>query len=114
MAAIVYISSLRHLLAVLAYCALSGIIVYGLQRATFAVVSYLMLAFGVVGSLVSVALNTFAPSLTRHLVSGIADRIMVGMAYGGPLVLPVVEYAIYILAALALSLVSFHKKEMEF
>jgi len=106
--------SVKYLLASIAFAALSGIVVYGLQRSTFAIVSFLLLAFGVVGSLVSVALNTFAPSLTRHLMSGISDAILLGLLGGSPLSMPVVEYVIYVLIGLALSVIVFFRKEMEF
>ena len=114
MAAIIYAASLKHLLTAIAFSALSGIVVYGLQRATFAIVAYLLLAFGVVGSLVSIALNTFAPTLTEHLMSGITDRILLCMMSGKSLTGPVIEYIVYVLLALALSIVAFYRKEMEF
>jgi len=114
MAALIFAGSAKYLLAYLAFSALSGIVAYGSQRATFAIVTYLLLAFGVVGTLVSLALNTFAPGLASHLVSGVTDRILVGIVGGGPLALPIAEYAVYVLAAVILSAVVFHRKEMEF
>ena len=110
----IYMASFKHLLTVLAYCALSGIVVYGLQRATFAIVSYILLAFGVISGLVTVALNMFAPSLISHQISGITDRIIVGLISGGTPIMPVVEYIIYTIIAVTLSLIAFNKKEMEF
>ena len=114
MAAAIYAASLKHLLAYLAYSALSGVVVYGLQRATFAIVTFILLAFGVVGSLASLALHTFAPNLVRHLVSGITDRILMGMISEEPLIMPVIEYIFFVLEALVLSQIAFYKKEMEF
>jgi len=113
-AAMIFAISLKHLLTSLAYAALSGIVVYGLQRATFAIVSYLLLAFGVIGSLVSVALNMFAPDLTEYLMQGISNRLLTGVLVGGSLTSPVIEYIIYILVSLALSAAAFFRKEMEF
>ena len=114
MAATIYAISLKYLLVTLAYAALSGIVVYGLQRATFAIVTFLLLAFGVVGSLVSVVLNTFAPGLTGHLVPGVTDRILLGLIGGSSSALPVAEYIAFVLAGLALSATAFYRKEMEF
>ena len=114
MTAMVCAVSLKYLLTALAFAALSGIVVYGLQRTTFALVSYLLLAFGVIGSLVSVALNMYAPSLTEYLMSGLTNRIFLGMMSGGPLALPLFEYVIYVLIGLALSAIAFFRKEMEF
>jgi len=113
-ASVIYSISLKHFLTATAYSALSGIVVYGLQRTTFAIVTYLLLAFGVIGSLVSIALNTFAPGLTGILVSSITDRILYNMANGGPFIMPVAGYIVYIMIGLALSAAVFFKKEMEF
>ncbi|MCL2747716.1 MAG: hypothetical protein FWE59_03560 [Oscillospiraceae bacterium] len=106
--------SVKYLLTALAFAALSGVAVYGIQRATFALVTYILLAFGVVSGLLAVALDTFAPSLKEHLMSGISDRVFLGLINGGPLTLPLVEYAVYVLIALALSALAFYRKEMEF
>ena len=113
-AAMVYAVSLKYLLVTLAYSALSGIVAYGLQRATFAIVTYLLLAFGVVGSLLAVALRTFAPGLAEHLVSAITDGILLGVISGARAAMPVLEYIVYLLAGLALSAIAFNHKEMEF
>jgi len=113
-AATVCVLSLKYLLTSLAFAALSGIVVYGLQRATFAIVTFLLLAFGVVGSLASVALNTFAPNLAVHLMSGITDRILTGILNDGLMATTVAEYIVYVLIVLALSVLAFYRKEMEF
>jgi len=114
MAATIIAVSLKSLLTTIAYAVLSGTVVYGLQRATFAIVSYLLLSFGVIGSLLSVALNTFAPGLLMYLMSSITDAILLGLRSGGPLVLPVIEYIIYVIFGLSLSTIVFFRKEMEF
>ena len=114
MMAMIYAVSLKNLLAVMVYAALSAIVVYGLQRATFAIVTYLLLAFGVIGGLVSVMLNTFAPKLTEYLISGITDKILLGLLTGSPLFMPLVWYMAYVLVSLVLSVVAFYRKEMEF
>jgi len=107
MVAMIFAASLERLLAVLAFGVLSGVVVYGLQRATFAIVSYLLLAFGVIGSLLSLALDSFAPDLVEHLISGITNRIFVGMISGGSIIMPIIEYIISVLVAVALSLIAF-------
>jgi len=113
-AATVFVVSMKYLLMTLAYAALSGIAVYGLQRATFAIVTFLLLAFGVVGSLITAALITFAPDLIKHLVSGVTDRILTGILSGGSAVIPVAGYCAWLLVGLALSAIVFYRKEMEF
>jgi len=114
MMTMIYAASLKHYLSVLAYSALSGLMVYGIQRATFAIVTFMLLAFGVISSLVSVLLNTFAPSLIKHLMPGITDRILLGAISDSPLTLPILEYIIYVAIALTLSAIVFYRKEMEF
>jgi len=112
--AIIYAASLKFLLMTVAFAVLSGIAVYGLQRATFAIVLYILLAFGVVSGLLSAAVKPFAPGIANYLMPGISDRIMAGVIGGGPLFLPVIEYVVYVAAAAALSALAFNKKEMEF
>jgi len=114
MTSVILSVALKHCMTTLAFSALSGIVAYGSQRATFAIVLYLLLSFGVVGSLVTVVLNTFAPKLTGVLVSRITDKIIFGLMNGERLALHFVGYTAYLLTALMLSVVAFNKKEMEF
>jgi hypothetical protein len=108
----VYAISLQYWLLTIAFAALAGIAVYGLQRATFALVAYIVLAFNLVDNLVSVALR--ANFVRENLLSGVAGRILMGVTGGGPLALPMIELAAYVIIAAALSVLAFHKKEMEF
>jgi hypothetical protein len=101
-------------LTTLAFAALSGIAVYGLQRTTFAIVLYILLAFNIIGSLMAVALGMFAPSLTSYLMSGITNRILTDIISGSTPILPFIEYAVYVTVAVVLSVLAFYKKEMEF
>ena len=110
----VYALSLKYLLMTTAFSVLSGIVVYGLQRATFAVVTYILLAFNIVSGLLATALKAFAPSLTGVLISGITDNMMAGVINSKSLMMPIVEYVIYVGLAMALSMIAFTKKEMEF
>jgi len=114
MMTMIYAVSLKYLLTTIAFAALSGIAVYGLQRTTFAIVLYILLAFNVIGSMIAVALKTFAPDLVNYLISGITDRIFAGMINAGSVTLLIVEYIIYVIIAGVLSVLVFYKKEMEF
>jgi len=105
---------LKYLLATIAFSALSGVVVYGTQRTTFSIVLFILLAFGVIGSLVSMLLNTFAPDLVTYLMSGISEQIATGILNGDSLLLPVIKYFVYVVIAVALSVVAFYRKEMEF
>jgi len=115
----VYALALKALLVSLAFAALSGIVAYGLQRTTFAMVLYILLTFNIVSGLIATVLNlefisSFLPNLSDHLMSGISRRMLVGMIGDGSLMLPAVEYIIYVIFAIALSVLAFRKKEMEF
>lgn len=110
----VYGLSVKYWLMTLGFSALCGIIVYGLQRGTFAFVAYVLLAFGMVGGLLTTALKGFAPGLTRFLMSPITDGILSGIINGSPLLPPLLSYLVYLTGAAALSVLAFHKKEMAF
>ena len=115
----VYAVSLKYLLTTLGYSVLSGIAVYGLQRTTFAMVLYILLAFNVIGGLVTVFLvnmlgANLATHITNRLLSGLTDRILTGLASGTSLTAPIIEYVIFIAIAAAVSIMAFNKKEMEF
>jgi hypothetical protein len=110
----VYAISVKYFLITVAFSVLSGIVVYGLQRTTFAIVTYILLAFGIVSGLLTTGLRTFAPGLTRYLMSGISDKIMINIISGGSLTSPITQYVVYVAIVMALSALVFHKKEMEF
>jgi hypothetical protein len=110
----IYALVLQSLLATLGYAALAGVMVYGVQRATFAFVLYILLAFGVVGGLLAAALKMFLPNIGEHMMSGITLRIFASVTGNGTLALPIIEYVVYAAAAATLSAIAFHKKEMEF
>jgi len=115
----VFAVSFKHLLVTLGYSALAGIAVYGLQRATFAMVLYILFAFNIVGGLITVFLVNMvgassAAVIMSRLMAGITDRILAGMTGGGSLLSPVIDYIIYIAAAIVVSVIAFNKKEMEF
>ena len=112
--AVVYAIALKFYLMAVAFAALSGVAVYGAQRATFAVVLFILLAFNIISGLLAAVLNSFAPGLIKFFISGISDRIIAGAAGGGFMIAPVIEYIIYVAAATALSIFIFYKKEMEF
>ncbi|MCL1846897.1 MAG: hypothetical protein FWF91_02905 [Coriobacteriia bacterium] len=112
--ATVYLFALRALLLTLAFAALSGIVVYGLQRGTFAFVLYILLAFNLISSMLTVFVKMFVPLLADYLILGITDRMVTGLLLGGPLLLPCIAYVLYVAVAAALSALAFHKKEMEF
>ena len=117
--ATLYAIATKYLLATIAYAVLTGIAVYGLQRATFAMVTFILLAFNMVGGLVTVFLANIlgaelATPITDRLISGLTDRIFLGLVGSGSLAAPIIEYLAYLTIAAALSVIVFRKKEMEF
>lgn len=111
---IIYAASLKFLLLTVAYAALSGIVVYGFQRTTFAIVVYILFGFYVIRTLLTTVAKLLGLNIQNYLLSGITDRIFSGMVVGGSVVFPILEYLVYIAAAVALSALAFNKKEMEF
>jgi len=111
-AATIFAVSVKYLLMTLAFTSLSGIVVYGTQRATFAISTYLLLSFGVIGGLVSAAAGTLAPRISEFLISGITDAVLLGITGDGLAAAPVIIYIIYVLAGLALSATAFSGKEI--
>ena len=109
-----YAISLKYFLMTVAFALVSGILVYGLQRSTFSAVLYLLLAFNIVSGLSSMVLRTFAPGLSNYLMPAISDRVMTAVIQSSSVVLPLVEYTVYIAIAGVLSALAFQKKEMEF
>jgi hypothetical protein len=115
----VFAISCKYFLMTLGYAVLAGIAVYGLQRPTFAMVLYIILAFNIIGGLVTAFLANMvgdeaAYAIASHLLSGITDRILAGIIGGGAPLAPGLEYIFFATIAAALSVLAFHKKEMEF
>lgn len=115
----VYAWALKALLEMVGFSAIAAIVVYGLQRPTFGMVTYLLLSIGLVDQLLAAlfrwnVISELAPGLAAHLMSGISFRLLSGVITGETAILAVLEYAIYVVAAIALSVLAFHKKELEF
>jgi ABC-type transport system involved in multi-copper enzyme maturation permease subunit len=115
----VYITALSAMLTTVAFAALSGIVVYGVQRGTFAMVLYVVLTLGIVSQLAGLLLGAaivqgIFPGIEKHIMSGITLRLEHGLSSGQPVVWIFGEYVIYVAAALALSVLAFRKKELEF
>lgn len=112
--ALVYAAALKAWLMTIGFAALSAIVVYGAQRTTLAVMTYVLLAFGVVSGLMTMALNSFGPNLIPHLLSSVTGRVQAALTSGGSPVWPLIEFLIYVVAAVAAAVLVFRKKEMEF
>jgi len=116
---IVFAVSLKYFLTTVGFSTLAGIAAYGLQRSTFAMVLYILFAFNIVGGLLTVFLVSMvgansASTITSLLMAGITDRILAGITSGGPLLIAIINYMIYIFIASTISVIAFSKKEMEF
>jgi hypothetical protein len=112
--------ALRNLLTTVAFAAVAGILVYGLQRSTFAIVCYLILVLGIVDGLLVQAFmldffTAIAPDLGNHLLERIANRILGGLLESGTVpLLAAIEYVIYLIVSIALSVLVFTRRELEF
>jgi len=111
---IVYATGLKYALLTLAYCAISSIVVYGIQRTTFAVVTYVLFAFYVVRTLLVAVANMFGWDASGYTISGLTDQIMYALLSGGWVVWPVAGVVAYLLVAVVASVLVFDRKEMEF
>ena len=112
--AMLFALSFKFLLMTLAYCAISGIVVFGSQRTTFAIVTYILFSFSVIGTLITAAGNMLGLNLYSYLLPGVTDRILAGLVGGSSIILPIIQYSAYVLIAIILSALAFNKKEMEF
>lgn len=110
----VYIVSFKYFLLTVAFFAISSIVVYGLQRTTFAIVTYILLAFNVIGSLVLMVVNVLKLNIAEYLLSNLTDKILLSLAAGDSIVMPLLGCLVYVAVAVTLSAIVFHKKEMEF
>jgi ABC-type transport system involved in multi-copper enzyme maturation permease subunit len=110
----IYILALKYFLVTVGFAALTGIVVYGTQRTTFSMVLYILLAFNIVSALLATLINQIKPELTRYMMDGITNNIMIGVMDGQVPILYFVQFFIYVGIAVALSVLAFHKKEMEF
>jgi len=113
-----YMIAFRYFLHMLAYAAIAGIAVYGLQKKTFSMILYILLAAGLIGGVIEfmffIIAKENASNYTSHFISNVINRIFTGIDGNGPPVMPVVEYIAYIIIAAAVSTAAFHQKEMEF
>ena len=110
----VCVFALKYLLMTVAFMALSSIVVYGFQRTTFALVAYILLGFSIVYTLVTAIGNVLKLHLGDYLVSGLTDKITLGLISGDFTIAPVLGYAAYLIIAVVLATVALNKKEMEF
>lgn len=109
-----YTLSLKYLLLNLAYTAISGIAAFGTQRSTVAIVSYILLALGIAGAVLTAGAAALDMDISPYLPGGLTGRIMLGAAQGGPLLVPAAAYAAWLSAAVFISFIVFDHKEMEF
>ncbi|MDR0249261.1 MAG: hypothetical protein LBI44_06365 [Oscillospiraceae bacterium] len=115
----IYAAALKFCLVTVGYCALSGAAVYGLQRATAAVVLYILLSLNVVGGLLAVLLRNAlgeaaATAIASRTLSGITDRLLDALVGSASALPPLVEFTAYTAASVLLSAALFYKKELEF
>jgi hypothetical protein len=114
-----YALSLKSLLEIVGFSAVAAIVVFGFQRSTFGVVSYLMLALGVVTQIASTILNLkfvtdIIPGLSNYLLTNITMNVLMAMMGIGQLLTYCIQFGLYIAVATVLAIVAFKAKELEF
>jgi ABC-type transport system involved in multi-copper enzyme maturation permease subunit len=116
----IYLAILRYFLLTVSFMALSGVVVYGLQRSTVAIVTYVVLSLGMIAQLLKMLFNThfvtgILPNANQHLPSNIVDQLHANLATGsGPIIWLGTELVIYVIIAIIISTILFNRKEMEF
>jgi ABC-type transport system involved in multi-copper enzyme maturation permease subunit len=118
--AIAYANALSYLMAMLAFSAIAAIVVYGLQRTTFAIVIYILLALGQIDQLIVLAfsmqfLANLVPNIQDYLITGVTATVKSKLLFGvGNVGSALALYGCYVVAATGLAIAAFRKKELEF
>lgn len=108
-------TALYALMTTFVYVLAASIAVYGLQRVTFAAVTYFLLALNIIGGLIAVILNQLELNrFADHIPSHVAQTVMANILKGDSITYPLIEYLLFVAAFFALSVIAFHQKEMEF
>jgi hypothetical protein len=107
-------SCLTYLLIALAYVAIASVVAFGTQKATLALVTYVVLATGFVGTMVGLLLSAgfikdMVGDLSQYLITPLVGRLISEFS-----LIHLLEYAIYGGVFVALSAVIFQKKDLEF
>jgi len=110
----VFAVALKYFLMTVAFFALSSIVVYAIQRTTFALVTYLLFGFNVITTLITAVSKIAGLNVGGYVVSGLTDKIFLGVVNGNVMIAPLLGYLCYLIIALVLAAVAFTNKEMEF
>ncbi|MDR2493235.1 MAG: hypothetical protein LBD25_07265 [Coriobacteriales bacterium] len=114
-----YAFALRALLLAVGFSAIACIAAYGIQRTVFAMTLFILLASNFLGSLVLMVLSldfvqSLAPDLKNFLLVNLSSEIRDGLIHGTSQAAPCIALGVYVIAAACLSVLAFHKKELEF
>ncbi|MDR2336657.1 MAG: hypothetical protein LBE03_00950 [Candidatus Nomurabacteria bacterium] len=115
MMANVYLLSGRFILLVMIFMAFAGVVVYGFQRSTAAIVAYLLLSLGAIGQLLTLILDKILPNASQYLPSNIIGQLHLNLMTGeGAIVWLGMGLLAYVVMSIIVSVMLFNKKEMEF
>ncbi|MDR1713133.1 MAG: hypothetical protein LBR39_03130 [Coriobacteriales bacterium] len=114
-----YIIVVQQALVAMGAAVVASIVVYGLQRPTFALVTFLLVVLGLVGQILSIvfsldAVYSLAPWLTDCLMLFISGQVAEALASGTALLSPLIRCILYFAIAITLSILAFRQKELEF
>jgi ABC-type transport system involved in multi-copper enzyme maturation permease subunit len=116
---IVYSIATKTLLSVVGYAAISSILAFGLARPVMAMVCYVLFAISLLDNLLIMvftngAIEPITGRLADLMMNRITSNIAEGLISSKGLVLPIVEYIVYLGIVIVASVLVFNKKEMEF
>lgn len=110
---------LTPFLQIIGYSMVASVVVYGTQRATMAIVAFLVFASSLVPQLLNALLSSslvisIIGNISPYLMSNIINRLGANVLLGNSSVGEIVGITLYMVGFIALAMFVFNKKEMEF
>jgi len=99
------------LLKLLAYSTIASVVVYGIQKATFSIVAFILLVTGLISQILFLILTHIKDIIDLYQFTLIP---IVGGFIQEATFLTLLPYIIYVAIFFALSIIAFHKKDLEF
>jgi len=100
-----------NLLKLLAFSTISSVVVYGTQKATFSIVTFILLITNFISQVLSLLLNQMKEiaDLSKFTLLLIVSNLVAETTF-----LTVLQYLLYVMIFIALSVIAFRKKDLEF
>ena len=100
-----------NLLKLLAFSTISSVVVYGTQKATFSIVTFILLITSFISQMLSLLLTQIKGivDLSKFTLIPIVSNLMIETTF-----LTILPYLIYVMIFITLSVIAFRKKDLEF